>query len=232
VLHVDSPGGSALASDRIHREVLRLSEKKPVVACFGDVAASGGYYVAAPAHAIVAQPVTITGSIGVVTAKVVASELLDAIGVRTETLRTAPHADMFSASRELTDEEHDIIDRETAGFYRVFVDVVAEGRGRSAEEIDGLARGRVWSGADAYARGLVDRLGGLGDALDEVRRRTGLPERIARRLEPRRVRPRSLEVPAPEPPAAAALGPELRGLLTVLSSGDRVLLWAPVPRVD
>jgi protease-4 len=138
---------------------------------------------------------------------------------------------MFSVARELSEEEHDIVDRETAGFYRVFVELVAEGRGRTAEEIQEIARGRVWSGADARARGLVDRLGGLAEAVDEVRSRTGLPPAVARRLLPRRARARRLDVPAPEPPAAAALGPEFSALWALLSSDERVLLWAPVPRI-
>ena len=241
VLHVSSPGGSAVASDLIHREVVRLREKKPVVACFGDVAASGGYYVAAPAHAIVAQPVTITGSIGVVSAKVVAAELLESVGVRTETLRSAPHADMFSPARELSEEERGIVDRELAAFYRVFVSIVAEGRGRPVEEIEPLARGRVWSGADAHERGLVDRLGGLDAAVEEVRARAAVPERLRRSLAPRRVRPRRFDLPPAEPPSRAAaalalagrLAPEAVALLDLLASGDRVLYYAPdLPRVD
>lgn len=237
VLHVDSPGGSALASDLIHREVVRLREKKPVVACLGDVAASGGYYIAAAADAIVAQPVTITGSIGVVTARVVARQFFDRIGVRTETVKTAPHADMFSPARELTEDEQAMLDRETDGFYRTFVSIVAEGRKRPVEEIEPLARGRVWSGLDAKERGLVDELGGLDRAIELAKSK--VPEIARRRVETRTVRIRRLEPPLPEPPAAAAgavlagLGPELVELGRLLLSGDRVLYWAPgIPRVD
>src|SRR5690606_9459315 len=160
VLHVDSPGGSALASDIIHREVERLKELKPVVACFGDVAASGGYYVAAGADAVVAQPLTITGSIGVVAARVVTEPLLERFGVKVDTIRKAPHADMLRRPGKLGAVEDAILDREVEAFYRAFVGVVARGRGRKTDEIEPLARGRVWSGKDAAARGLVDRLGG------------------------------------------------------------------------
>jgi len=171
VLHIDSPGGSALASDLLHQEIALLARHKPVVACFGTVAASGGYYVAAPAHAIVAEPLTITGSIGVLMAKLVAQPLLERLGIRTETIRTKAGADMFSSARALTAEERAVLAREADSFYAAFVNVVAAGRGKSFDTIEALARGRVWSGQDAYDKGLVDVLGGLDTALEEVRRR-------------------------------------------------------------
>jgi protease IV len=233
VLHIDSPGGSATASDVIHREVARLAERKPVVASFGNVAASGGYYIAAPAHAIVAQPVSITGSIGVVSARLLARDLLDRVGVKTETLRTAPHADMFSVNRELDDAERAIVERELDGFYRAFVEVVARGRGKEAHEVDEVARGRVWAAADGLIRGLVDRLGGLDVAIDEVRGRLPLSEGVRRLLEARRMSPPGGEPPVPEPakaPAAAAwlgrLAPEVPALLELASGRDRVLYFA------
>jgi protease IV len=234
VLHIDSPGGSATASDLIHREVVRLAEKKPVVACFGNVAASGGYYIAAPTHAIVAQPVSVTGSIGVVSARLLARDLLGRLGVRTHTLRTAPHADMFSANRELTEDERGIVERELNAFYETFVQVVARGRGRSPEEVDQVARGRVWAASDAQGRGLVDRLGGLEVAVDEVRARLPLPEAARRAVEPRRVGPPRGEPPPPEPlpaePSPAALwgrlAPEAGTLLALASGRDRILYYA------
>lgn len=184
VLLVNSPGGSALASDRIHREVVRLKQEKPVVAYFEDVAASGGYYIAAPADAIVAQPVAITGSIGVVSARLLARDLLAKVGVHTEVLRSAPHADMFSPARELDDRERQILDTELDAFYDNFVRLVAEGRRQPVDVIEPLARGRVWSGRDAAARGLVDRLGGFDIALEEVRRRADVPDVQRASLEP------------------------------------------------
>lgn len=242
VLHVDSPGGSATASDLIHREIVRLREKKPVVAYFGEVAASGGYYVGAPASAIVAQPTTITGSIGVISAKVVARQLLDMVGVRTETLRMSPHADMFSPNRELAPEERELLAREIDGFYDAFVAVVAAGRGKSVEEVDELARGRVWSGRDARDRGLVDRLGGFDAALDEVRGRIEGSESFRRGLRPVVVHPRRLDVPPAEPAEQAAaaalagvrrLSPELADLAALVGGGERVLFYAHgVPTVE
>ena len=241
VLHVDSPGGSALASDLIHRELVRLREKKPLVACFGDVAASGGYYVGAPASVIVAQPVTITGSIGVISAKLVATGALEKLGVRAETVRTAPHADMFSVTRGLDDAEREILERETGAFYETFVTVVAQGRGKPTHEVEALARGRVWSGADAKERGLVDRFGGLDAAVEEVLARSRVPEPLRAFVEPAMLAPGRRELPPPAPPAAkappAGAGPlelllasglagEVLDLARLVSTRERVLAYA------
>lgn len=242
VLHVDSPGGSALASDLIHREVVRLKEKKPVVAYFGNVAASGGYYVAAGAAAIVAQPLTVTGSIGVLAAKLVARGLLDRLGIRVEVLKTTPHADMFSSSRALDPHERSLFDREIDGAYETFVNIVAEGRGRSADEIREVARGRVWSGRDALSVGLVDLMGGLDLAIEEVRRRIPVPDSVRARLESHLYTPPRLDFPPPEPPglvlpppaeALVRLAPEGLDLLRLVSGRDRVLYYAPgIPEID
>lgn len=236
VLHVDSPGGSALASDLIHREVERLRERKPVVACFGDVAASGGYYVGAGADAVVAQPLTITGSIGVVAARVVTEPLLARFGVKIDTIRKAPHADMLRRPGKLGAVEDAILEREIEAFYRTFVGVVARGRGRKTDEIEPLARGRVWSGKDAAQRGLVDRLGGLDVAVDEVRERLRgkLSDRARKELAPRYARARRHDLPPAEPrkledAAARVLGtidPHLAELFRLAQSGERVLCYA------
>ncbi len=245
VLHVDSPGGSALASDVIAREVERLKEKKPVVACFTEVAASGGYYVSAGAHAIVADPLTVTGSIGVISARLVASGLLERLGVHTEVIRRAPHADLLLHPRAATGEERAMLDREIDAFYRTFVGVVARGRRRSEDEIEPLARGRVWSGRDAEGRGLVDRLGGVEAAEREVRARLGREDELERVV----IWPRPLELPPPRAKTAAELeallgGPLARALgldaighelVLLLDPGEartRVLAWSEVPRID
>jgi len=236
VLHIDSPGGSALASDHIHRDVARLAEQKPVVACFGEVAASGGYYVAAPAQRIVAQPTTVTGSIGVISAKVVLDRLLQNVGVQPQGLKTAVHADMFSAARPLRDDEHAIMEREAQGVYRTFLEVVATGRKRPVDEIEALAAGRVWSGRDALRHGLVDRLGGLDVALDEARAlvsglsvaaRGRLRPRVVQRFASRRALPTTTE---PEAMLLAWLGrvaPDLARLWSAQCRGERLLLLAP-----
>lgn len=201
LLHVDSPGGAATTSDLIHREVVRLKEAKPVVAYFGDVAASGGYYVAAPATSIIAQPTTITGSIGVVSARFEASELLAKIGIRSETIKTGPHADMLSPTRPLGDDERTILEREMESHYRTFVGLVAEGRGQSFDSIEAIARGRVWSGRDAHQRGLVDQLGDMQVAITALREAAGVGE-----LEAVPVRVRRTDVPAePSVPSPQAM---------------------------
>ena len=234
LLWVDSPGGSAEASDLIHREVVRVKEKKPVVAYFGEVAASGGYYVAAHADAIVAQPLGITGSIGVVSARLMASQLLDRVGIRTEVLQTGPHADIFSPHRPLTDDERALMNRELDAFYESFVALVADGRGRPVEEIEPLARGRVWLAADAHRHGLVDELGGMDTALDRLRDSIDAPPRLRERLRPMVVASYRLE----PPPPAAQLGLDgsvfegIRDLALLLSEGPGVLYHViSIPRI-
>jgi len=224
LLWVDSPGGSAEASDLIHREVVRVREKKPVVAYFGEVAASGGYYVAAHANAIVAQPLGLTGSIGVVSARLLASQLLDRIGIRTEVLRTGPHADIYSPHRPLTDAERGLMNRELDAFYDSFVALVADGRGRSIEDIEPLARGRVWLAADAHRHGLVDELGGMDRALELLKETIDAPARLRQRLRPMVVASYRFE---PPPPAA-----QLRWDGSVFENlGDLALLLSESPTV-
>ncbi|MEQ8453589.1 MAG: signal peptide peptidase SppA [Sandaracinaceae bacterium] len=244
VLHVNSPGGSALASDLIHREVLRLKELKPVVACFGDVAASGGYYVSASADAVVAQPMTITGSIGVVSARLITEPLMERFGVKVDTIRKAPHADLLRRPGKLGERATEIIEREIDSFYRTFVRLVADGRGKGFDEIEPVARGRVWSGLDAKARGLVDALGGLDVALDEVRKRLEgrMSEKARAALRPRYTVVRRLEIPPAEPRKvgeAAALAllegvhPQAAELWTLTRGGERVLAYAPgIPSIE
>jgi protease-4 len=169
VLYIDSPGGSALASELMHREIVRLGAKKPVVACFGDVAASGGYYLACGCKRIIAPPLGITGSIGVISVKLSAAELFANLGIHPQLLRTAPSADMFSVARALTPDEETFMRAHADETYARFLEVVAQSRARSVAEVEPLARGRVWSGRDAHERGLVDVLGGLPRALDEAR---------------------------------------------------------------
>ncbi|MCU1697467.1 MAG: signal peptide peptidase SppA, type [Mycobacterium sp.] len=170
VLRVDSPGGSVTASETVWREVNRLHEAgKPVVASMGAVAASGGYYVSMSADAIVANPGTITGSIGVVTGKLVARDLKDRLGIGSDSVRTNPNADAWSLNKPFTDEQHAHVEAEADLFYTDFVQRVAQGRGMTVEAVDAVARGRVWTGADALERGLVDELGGLRTAIDRAK---------------------------------------------------------------
>ncbi|HEX8790930.1 MAG TPA: signal peptide peptidase SppA [Polyangiaceae bacterium] len=236
VLHVSSPGGSALASDRIYHELVQLAADKPLVACMGDVAASGGYYVAVAAPTIVAQPTTITGSIGVVGARVLLEPLLSRIGVATEVLQRGAHARLLDPLLPLGDEEKAAVDRQIDRLYKAFVGIVAEGRRKPAAEIEALAQGRVWTGADAHARGLVDQLGGFEDALELVRARIG---RGAARLRVVVIRPPRKPMPILPPPeqkAARATATALESLGALLGidptplvlGGEPVLAWCDV----
>ncbi|HZA04257.1 MAG TPA: signal peptide peptidase SppA [Propionibacteriaceae bacterium] len=177
VLRVDSPGGSAVASEVIWREMVRLRDSgKPVVVSMGDVAASGGYYIACPADTILALPGTLTGSIGVFGGKFVVAELLERLGLTTGTVQQGERALMYSGRRRFDEHEQSRLAATIDAVYADFVAKVATGRGRSPEEIEAVARGRVWSGQDAVAAGLVDRLGGLREAVDEARTRGDLPD--------------------------------------------------------
>ncbi|MEO5831767.1 MAG: signal peptide peptidase SppA [Nakamurella sp.] len=176
VLRVDSPGGSAVASDAIWREVCRVSEAgKPVVVSMGAAAASGGYYIACPADVIVALPSTLTGSIGVFGGKVVVRALLERLGINTGSVSHGTRSLMFSPRRGFTDDERERLAVTIDAIYDDFVDKVAQGRGRPKGEIEAVARGRVWTGSDALRVGLVDELGGLRDAVRIARSRAGLP---------------------------------------------------------
>ena len=184
VLRVDSPGGSVTGSETIWREVSRVREAgTPVVASMGAVAASGGYYVSMAAQHIVANPGTITGSIGVVTGKLVARDLRDRLGVGSDSVRTNANADAWSAAAPFTDAQQQMVEAEADLFYNDFVRRVAEARGMTVEAVDAVARGRVWTGADAAGHGLVDELGGLRTALRRAKTLAGLdpdePVRLA-----------------------------------------------------
>ena len=170
VLRVDSPGGSVTGSETIWREVVRLRDAgKPVVASMGAVAASGGYYVSMAADAIVANAGTLTGSIGVVTGKLVARDLKGRLGIGSDAVRTNPNADAWSLNAPFTDEQHAHVEAEADLFYTDFVKRVAQGRNMTEDAVDAIARGRVWTGADAKDRGLVDELGGLRTAIDRAK---------------------------------------------------------------
>jgi protease-4 len=186
VLRVNSPGGSATASDVIWREVVRIrAAGKPVVVSMGDVAASGGYLISAPADVIVAQPGTITGSIGVILGKPVLREMFGRAGVSTDTVAEGTNATMFSSSRPFSDSEWDRINVWLDAVYADFTDKVASGRRMTRDRVHELARGRVWTGADAVANGLADETGGIYDAIAIARKRAGLPDDAAVRVYPR-----------------------------------------------
>ena len=166
LFRIDSPGGSAVASETIWREVARAREHgKPVVVSMGDVAGSGGYYIAAPADKIVAQPATLTGSIGVLAGKLVVTGLLDKFGVTSEAVQRGANAAMFSPFVDFSPVARARLDAFLDQTYRGFKERVASGRHMSADQVEAVAKGRVWTGEEARERGLVDALGGYDVAL-------------------------------------------------------------------
>ncbi len=225
VLRVNSPGGSYTASDVIWREVVRLRAcGKPVVVSMGDVAGSGGYFISAPADVIVAQPGTITGSIGVILGKPVLRDMFGRAGVNTDTVAEGENATMFSSSRPFSEAEWERINAWLDAVYADFTEKVATGRRMSVERVHELGRGRVWTGADAVGNGLADETGGLSDAIAIARRRAGLPGDAAVRVYPRlgpldQLRP--AESSEARPAAAAALSPV--GVLTAVFQDG----WGP-----
>lgn len=177
VVRVNSPGGSVTASETLWREVKKARKRgKPVVASMGSVAASGGYYVAVAADAVVASPATITGSIGVLTGKLVIRDLLGRLGVGSDTVRTNANADAWAIDAPFTPEQRAHREAEADLLYADFVERVAEGRNLTKDAVDRVARGRVWTGADALERGLVDELGGFRTALRRAKILAGLDE--------------------------------------------------------
>ena len=170
VLRVNSPGGSALASDLILREVEKLEEKKPVVVSMSDLAASGGYYIAAKATKIVAEGGTLTGSIGVVGGKLVTRRFQEELlGITHDPLQRGRNADLYSSLAGFTAEQAALYEEQMRRVYDTFLGHVAAGRGMERDEVAAVAEGRVWTGADAHRLGLVDELGGLDRALELAR---------------------------------------------------------------
>jgi protease-4 len=177
VLRVNSGGGSALASDVIWRETVLAKQAKPFVVSFGDVAASGGYYIACAADTIVAQPNTITGSIGVFGVLFNAQQMLkNKLGITVDTVKTNRFADLGGPLRPLTAIEREIIQNSVNDIYFDFIGKVAQGRGMTTAEVDSIGQGRVWSGKDALRIGLVDVLGGIDDAVKIAANMAGLED--------------------------------------------------------
>jgi protease IV len=186
LLRVNSPGGSPVASDTIWREVVRTrAAGKPVVVSMSDVAASGGYYISMAADVIVAQPGTLTGSIGVIMGKPVLEEAFGRVGITTDSVSVGRGATMFAPTHPFSEDEWQRINVWLDAIYRDFTEKVASGRRMTVEQVDEIARGRVWTGADGAQHGLVDELGGMSAAADIARRRAGLPADAPLRVYPR-----------------------------------------------
>ncbi len=177
VLRIDSPGGSGLASDIIWRAIESVKEKKPVVVSMSDVAASGGYYIACNANKIVAEPSTITGSIGVLAGKPVVKGLYDWLGITNEYVMRGQNAGMFRETEKFSDSERKKFEDLVKGtYYDEFLPKVAKGRGKSTDEIDKIGQGRVWTGQQGKERGLVDEYGGLDKAIEIAKQLANIPE--------------------------------------------------------
>jgi protease-4 len=178
VLRIDSPGGSSTASDVIWRELTitkRDAHKRPIVVSMSDLAASGGYYVAMAGDVIVAQPGTLTGSIGIYTGKFVTGGTFDKLGANIDATSSGRNAEISSPDRRFTAEERDKMRESMQAFYDQFVEKVAEARHSSPEKIDQIAQGRVWTGQQAKQVGLVDQLGGLQVAVNIAKQRAHIP---------------------------------------------------------
>lgn len=238
VVHVDSGGGSALASDLIWRELHLLDQEKPVVVYMGNVAASGGYYIATPGRKIVAQPATLTGSIGVVITKPVTEALRAKVGAKREVLRRGEHADILTDDRPWTAAQRATLEQSVAYIYERFKTVVAQGRNLPLAELDPICQGRVWTGKQALRHGLVDELGDFQLALALACRAAGLPDDGT--VATRRITPPPTRLPAEAAHAAQTLARSgSRGAanawITALVQGDwsrllgRERIWLIAP---
>jgi protease-4 len=178
VLRIESPGGEIEPCQEILLEIERVKETKPIVVSMGEMAASGGYYISTAADKIVALPTTQTGSIGVISAVVNVKELLEKLGIQIEIFKGGKYKDMYWGFRDLTPEEREIMQGMVDEYYEQFVDVVAEGRGLSNEDVRNLATGQLYSGTEAKELGLVDELGDLDTAINLAEELTGIQTAI------------------------------------------------------
>lgn len=232
VFRVDSPGGSAVGSDVIGREVALTKKEKPIVVSMSDMAGSGGYWVAMSAHKIVAQPQTWTGSIGVVWGKPNLKGLYEKLGVSAERLTFGDKADIFSTFRKWTVEERELIKKEMSWTYDQFLTKVAKGRNMSKEDVDRIGKGRIWTGNQAKELGLVDELGGLLEAIELAKELAGIPAEEQVRLD---VHPKKktsfLDTLFGNPllKTGSGMHPELEKMLSSLRVLEKERIWAIMP---
>jgi protease-4 len=220
IFRVDSPGGSPLAADIVWRATQQARAKgKPVVASFSDLAASGGYYAACGADAIVAEPTTLTGSIGVFVLRPIVGGLLDKLGIGVASLTRGAHADLLLSTQPLKPDTRALVKTEVRAVYDLFVSRVAEGRKLSAERVDEIGRGRVWTGVQAREVGLVDELGGLHAAVMKAKEKVGLRREAEVML---------VAFPAPEP-LATQIREALEGAALRAAASDPLLPELPAP---
>ena len=203
VLYIDSGGGSATASESMASALGEFAKSRPLVVCMGGVAASGGYYIATPAHWIVAQPGTITGSIGVIMGKLVNSELLRKLRFNAVSYLRGDNADLVAGESPFSDTQREMIRDSIEHIYQQFLERVADGREMTAAEVDGIGGGRVWTGQQALENGLVDELGNVQTAIDKARQLAKLPESAPSVLIREKGKPIGVEL-AEQNPAALA----------------------------
>ncbi len=224
VVHINSRGGSATASEAMAAALSELAQTRPVVVCMGDVAASGGYYIATPAQWIIAQPGTITGSIGVIVAKVINNEMLNKLNFNAVDYVRGANAQLFSPRESFNDDQRARVRESIERIYEQFVGRVAASRQMSPEQVDAVGGGRVWTGAQAYSHGLVDELGGLEAGLRKARELAQLPDNtpgFLLRGKPKPIAPQLAEQANP----AAGLR-YARESMQLLLTG-RALFWLP-----
>jgi protease IV len=231
VLRVDSPGGSSVASDVIWREVFLAKKEKPFVVSMSDVAGSGGYWISMAAHKIVAQPQTLTGSIGVLAGKFDLSGLYEKLGVTSERIVFGKEADVYSSFRPLSPEERKILKEEIRRIYDVFLEKAAQGRNMTREDVDRVGRGRVWTGRQAKELKLVDELGGLTKALDLAKSRAGLGRDEEPRLVvwPKKKGFWSSILDRGTPGASAGRRPGIEDIVRTLRLVAKTRVWAICP---
>ena len=174
ILRIDSGGGTALGADIIWNELKHAKGKKPIIASFGDITASGAYYLAMPADTILAEKTTLTGSIGIFMAIPKVGELYKKLGIRQEVIKRGKHSDILSGQRKWTEEERELLQRQLNELYKDFVNKVSEGRGMTSAKVDSVGMGRLWTGEDALTNGLIDMIGGIKEAEDLSLEMTGL----------------------------------------------------------
>ncbi len=232
VVRVSTPGGSALAADVVWRELTRLRARMPVVVSMSDMATSGGYWIATAGRPIVAQAGTLTGSIGVLMGKFDVSGLVGKVGANVEVLSRGRYAQILSPMRAFTEEERGRVEAMLQETYDTFVDRVSTARGLSPAEVDAVGRGRVWTGRQALARGLVDRIGGLSVALEAAREAAGIPAGVEVDLVPYPARRGLPEVLAAAVGLESSSVPGVRGILGLVDGRPGPLdrgVWAIVP---
>lgn len=231
ILRVDSPGGSALASDVIWREMVLTKKEKPMVVSMSDVAGSGGYWISMAAHKIVAQPQTLTGSIGVISGKFNMAKLYEKLGITSEKLTYGEKADIFSSFRGMTSEERELLKKEILWVYDQFLTKVAEGRDLKKEEVDKIGKGRVWTGRQAQELGLVDEIGGLSEAISLAKNLADIPagEEVKLVVWPKKISFFATLFGKRRAQTNLPFGSKLKEFMQILRSLEKEKIWAVMP---